>query len=219
MRRRRQVALVGAPLVLAAGCAERGVTSGPPGSTGTGTWVAVVVAGVLAVVVLAALLLAPGWRRGGSVFAAGVLALQAAGAAVGGAILIGVAVRGEQLLGRPDDAEQAASLVRLTGLDGGDAGFFRLMVGVTVVLGALVIVVLALAARFAADVDPTERFLASALLALECAMSAVCGVLVLLGDGSRPVTIPAAALPVLVLALVTCWPRQTSAPVPDPAPT
>jgi len=195
-------------LVLVAGCAERGVTSGPPAGTGAGTWAAVALASTLAAVVLAALYLLPARRGGGATFAAAVLALQAGAATVGGAVIIGAALRSGQLVDRPADAEQAASLVRLTGLDGRDVGFFRLAAGLTFVLGALLVVILVLAARFAADRDPLERVLASGVLAIEVVASlAAAVVVVVIGDDGLPFLLPALAFPVLVIALVTCWPR------------
>jgi len=206
--RRPHLLAAAATLFLTAGCAERGVVSGPPPDTGAGTWAAVIIAAVAATVVLAALLVLPGRRGGGSRLAAAVLGLQAAGVAVSGAILIGAAVRSEQLLGRPADAEQAASLLHLTGLDGRDVGFFRLVAGVTFVLGVLLVVVLALAARFAADADVVERTLASCVLGTEVVASITAGVLmVIFDDHSLPFLLPVAALPILVLALVRCWPH------------
>jgi hypothetical protein len=71
--------------------------------------------------------------------AAWVLAAQAGGALVATAILTAMAVRQEQLLDRPDDAEQAASLVRLTGLDGREAGFFWVMAVTSLVAGLLIL--------------------------------------------------------------------------------
>ena len=208
--RRPRLVAAAATLVLTAGCADRGVSSGPPSDTGAGTWAAVIIAAAAATLVLAALLVLPGRRAGGSRLAATVLALQAAGVAVGGAVVIGAAVRSEQLLGRPADAEQAVSLLHLTGLDGRDVGFFRLIVGVTFVLGALLVVVLALAARFAADTDAVERTLAACVLGTEVAASITAGVLmVVLDDRSLPLLLPAAALPILVLATVRCWPHHS----------
>ena len=140
-----------------------------------------------------------------------VLALQAGGVAVAGAIVIGAAVRSEQLLDQPADAEQAASLLRLTTLDGRDSGFFTLMVLLTLILGGLLITVLVLAARFAADDDPLERVLACGLLTLEAAASVGSGVVVLLGFRHLGFVLPATALPVLVVAAVAAWPRRAVA--------
>jgi hypothetical protein len=194
--------------LLAAGCAERGVVTGPPSSTGTGTWALVAVAATLATLALAALVVLPAWRPGGSAFAAGLFGLQAGAAIVGGAVLVGVALRGADLVDRADEAEQASSLLRLSGLDGGDTGFFRLVAVLTVVLGTLLVALLELSARFAADVDPVERTLACCVLGVEGLVSGLAVVLGLLGHHSLPFALTAAALPVIVLALVKCWPHR-----------
>jgi hypothetical protein len=197
-----------AALLLAAGCAQRGVVSGPPSSTGTSTWLAVGLASAAAVLVLAALIVIPAWRRGGSPLATGLLAIETGAVVVGGAVLVGAAWRGATLAERSPDAEQAASLLQLTGLDGRDAGFFRLVGALTVVLGVLLVVVLVLAARFAADVDPVERRLASGVLAVEALVPAVAAGAIVLGHDSLPFVLTAALLPVLAVASVTCWPHR-----------
>jgi hypothetical protein len=197
-----------AAVLLCAGCAERGLVSGPPSPPGTGTWALVAVAASAAAIVLAALVVVPAWRPGGSAFAAGLLGLQAGAAVVGGAVLVGAALRGGDLVDRADDAEQAASLVQLSGLDGGDTGFFRLVAVLTVVLGILLVAVLVLAARFAADVDPVERTLACCVLGMEGLISGLAVVLGLLGHRSLPFALTAAALPAIVLAIVKCWPHR-----------
>ena len=150
----------------------------------------------------------PAWRPGGSAFAAGLLGIQAGAAIVGSAVLVGAALRGADLVGRAGDAEQASSLLRLSGLDGGDAGFFRLVAVLTVVLGTLLIAMLVLSARFAADVDPVERTLACCVLAVEGLVSGLAVVLGLLGHHSLPFALTAAALPAIVLAIVKCWPHR-----------
>jgi uncharacterized membrane protein len=203
----RPGAAVTALLLFTAGCADRGLASGPTSSPGAGTWTVVGSAATAAALVAAALVVLPAWRAGGAAFAAGLLAAQAGGVLVGGAVLLGAAVRSEQLITRPADTEQAASLLRLTGLDGGDAGFFRVLAVLTAVLGSLLLVVLVMAARFAADRDHLERMLAAAVLAFEAAASGAAVVLVALGHRSLPFVAGAAALPVLAVAAATCWPR------------
>ncbi len=203
---RRGSALAG--FLLAAGCAQRGVVSRPPSSTGPGTWLAVSLAAAAAVLVLAALVVVPAWRRGGAALAAGLLAVQTGAVVVVSAVLVGAAWRGATLAERSADAEQAASLLRLSGLDGRDAGFFRLVGALTVVLGVLVVVVLVLAARFAADVDPVERRLASGVLAVEALVPAAAAGAIVLGHDSVPFVLTAALFPVLAVASVTCWPHR-----------
>ena len=206
MRRLRQGVPAGGLLLLSAGCANRGLASAPTSSPGTATWVAVGAAAGAAALVLGALIVLPARRPGGSAFGAGLLAVQAGAVVVGGAILLGAALRSEHLVTRPAGAEQAASLLRLTGLDGGDTGFFRLLAVLTVVLGGLLVVVLTLAARCAADVDPVERGMATAVLAVEVVVCGLAAALVVLGERSLPYTLTAAALPLLVAAVVTVWP-------------
>ncbi len=198
------------------GCADRGLVSGPSSSPGTGTWAVVTAAAVAAGVVLAALIVLPARQPGGSVFASWVLALQSAGVVVAAAIIVGAAVRSEQLLDRPPDAEQAASLLRLSGLDGGNSGFFNLIVVVTLVVGGLAAAALALAARCAADGEPLERALATGLLGVEVLGSLGCAVTLAFGFRHAGFVLPALALPVLVGAAVAAWPR-TAAPEPDGA--
>jgi len=211
----RRLALAGGLLVVG-GCADRGLAAGPPPDTGAATWAAVVVAMVATTIVLAALIALPAMRPGGSVIASWVLALQAAGAAVAGAVIVGAAIRSEQLLDRPEGAEEAASLLRLTALDGRNSGFFTTVVLVTLVLGGLLITVLVLAARFAADADPLERTFAAGLLALEAAASVGSGVLLVLGFRHLGFVLPATALPVLVVAAVAAWPRAAASGVEQP---
>ena len=195
------------------GCADRGLASGPTTSPGNGTWAVVTIATVLAGTVLAALIVLPALRPGGSVLGSWVLGLQSGGVAVASAIIIGAAVRSEQLLEPAPDAQQAASLLRLSGLDGRDSGFFRLIVLVTLVVGGLLIALFALAARFAADDDRLERWLATGLLGLEVLGSLAACVLVALGFRHAGFVLPALALPVLVIATVAAWPRR---PPPEP---
>jgi hypothetical protein len=208
---RRLVALATSIAVLG-GCADRGLASGPSSTPTTATWAAVTVAAVGAGVVLAALIVLPVMQPGGSVIGAWVLALQASGVAVAGAIIVGAAVRSEQLLDQPD-TEQAASLLRLTALDGRDTGFFTLIVLVTLVIGGLIIAALVLAARFAADDDPLERSLAAGLLGIEVVWAVACWVLVALGFRHAGFVLPALSLPILVVAAWAAWPRD---PVADP---
>lgn len=196
------------PVLLTSGCAQRGLVSGPPSPPGAGTWLLVGAAASAAACVLAALIVLPASRPGGCAFAARLLALQAGAVVVGGAVLVGGALRGATLVERADGAEQAASLLQLGGLDGRDPGFFHLVAGLTVVLGGLLVAVLVLAARFAADVDPVERRLACCLLAVEALVAAVAVVRGLGGHLGLPFALTAAFLPPLVVAIVKCRPAR-----------
>jgi len=194
--------------LFAGGCADRGLASGPTTAPGSGTWVVVGVAGAAVAIVLAALVILPARRPGGSDLAAWVLAVQAGAAVIGGAVIVGAALRTGSLLTQPDRTEQAASLLRLSGLDGGNQGFFRLMAATTIVLGSLLVSVLVLSARGAAGTDPLERALATAVLAVEGLASAGAVAWVLLGAPPVPITIGAATLPILVASTVAARPRQ-----------
>ncbi len=176
------------------------------------------VAATAAALVLAAIVVLPRRRPGIPTLATSLLAAQAGSAVVGGAVLIGAALRGAHLITRPAGAEEAASLLRLSGLDGDDAGFFRLMAGLVAVLGGLLVVVLALAARCAADADPVNRALATAVLIVEAVGCGGALVLVVLGQRGLPFTVPAAALPLVVLAAVATWPRPPIDPAAASAP-
>lgn len=208
-RVRPAIGLVG--LALLAGCAERGVVSGPDGGPSTAAQGVVATAALLAASVLTALVLVGAGRSGGRRLAALVLAGQAAALTLTTAVLAGAAVRGEQLLDRPDDAEQAASLLRLGGLDGREAGFYRLMAVTVVVLGLLAIALASVAARCAAGHDPTGRAVATLLLGAETVGSAVALVFVALGDRGQVVVAAATALPLLGAATWSAWPRAVSA--------
>ena len=206
--------MVVATIATLGGCADRGLASGPASTTSAGTWAAVTVATVAIGVVLAALIVLPAMQPGGSVLGSWVLALQAGGVAVASAIIVAAAVRSEQLLDRAAGAEQAASILRLTSLDGRDPGFFDLIVLMTVIVGGLLVALLVLAARFAGDSDPLERALATGVLALEVIGSLTCWVLLALGFRHIGFVLPALALPILGAATVAVWPR---ADIPEPS--
>lgn len=211
MRARRASGAVALAAVLS-GCADRGLVSEPHARHGAGTWLAVAVAATAATFVIAALVLALGRGVTGSPLAAGVLALQVGAVVVSGAVLAGAGVRGEQLLDRPPDGEHAASLLRLSGLDGRDVGFFRVVTGFTLVLALLLGVVLVLAARFAAGTDRFERGVATGVLVVQSGGAGAALGLVVLGHHSLPFVLPAALLPLLVLAAIGCWPSPPAEP-------
>lgn len=208
-RRRSLVLLLGA--LALGGCADRGVVSGPNGSTPATTTAAVVVAVALVVVVLAAIVLTGAWSRGGARLASVVLAAQAAGVWVATAVLLGMAVRGDQLVDHPAEAEQAASLLALSGLDGREPAFFRLMLAAVAVLGGLTLALLALSARLAAGRQPADRIVSCAVLAIETLASALAVGFVLAGDRGQIVLAGAALLPVVAAATWSSWPRSTGA--------
>ncbi len=207
MRARRVT--VGASLasIALSGCAQRRLVAGPSSRPSAATWTTVWVAGALAVVVVGVLLTLPAWRqRTGARAAVAVLTLQTGAVSVAAVVLGGMAVRSWQLIDRPE-GEQAASLVRLSGIDG-DTGFFALMVLLVVLGGGLFATMSALATRFAAADDGWERLVASALLALELGAASYLVVRFALGARAWPFTAGTAAAPILLAALITCWPRR-----------
>jgi hypothetical protein len=208
--RRRAAALT---LLALGGCADRALVSGPSEPPDTTTWLVVTLAGVAIAVVLAGLVVLPARRPGGSALASWVLGLQAGGLTVAVAILVGAAVRNEQLIERADD-EQAASLLRLSGLDGG-SGFFDLVVVVTLLFGGLLLAALVLAARCAADDDGAERAMATGVLGIETAAALVCAGFVAFGFRHTAFVLPTLALPLLVAAMVAAWP---AGPLPEAEP-
>lgn len=193
--------------VLSGGCAERELVSRPEVPPGTGTWVAVWLAGGLAAVVTGVLLTLPVWERPGAPrVATAVLALQTGGVVITGTVLAAVAFRGRQLIDQPPGTAPVSSLLRLSRIDG-DAGFLAAMVVVTVVTTGLLATLLALATRFAAGTDVLERSIASALLAVEASGSGYAVVRLALGAHGWPFLGGALALPVVVVALASCLPH------------
>ncbi len=202
------ITLAVAIALLTGGCAERQLVSRPVSPPGTGTWVAVWLAGGLAAAVIGVLLTLPAWeRRGGARVAVTVFAAQTGAVVVTGTVLAAVAVRSWQLIDQPVDAAPVSALLRLSRIDG-DAAFLLLMVMVTIVLTGLLATLLALAARFAAGSDLLERSIASAVLAAEAAGSAYALVRLALGAHGWPFLGGALALPAIVAALTACFPRR-----------
>ena len=138
-----------------------------------------------------------------------LLAVEAATALVGGAVLVGAAVRSAQLLSGPPRSGPAPMLLRLSGFDGGDAGFFRLMGGFVAVVAGALVVVLAVAARGADGDDPLDRALATCVLVAEAALC-VAGIAMTIWEWGQPrllTVVSAVAFPVVVAAAMAAWPR------------
>lgn len=197
--------------LLAGGCAERRLVAAPAERPGTGAWVLVWVAGVLAAVVAGVLLTLPLWRgapRRRPPVAAALLAIQAGAAAVVATLLAGLAVRSWQLIERPADRPPAAALVRISRIDG-DTALFSLFVLTIVVLGGLLVALLALGARLSASPDRIDRWIAWGLLVVEVLAAGALAGLHLAGFGGWPFRAGLLALPVLAVALVAAWPPRT----------
>jgi hypothetical protein len=207
---RSRLAGLAALVAVSGGCAERRLVAAPAERPGTGTWVAVWVAGGLAATVAAVLLTLPLWRDGRGRRpnpAAAILALQAGAAAVVGAVLVGFAVRSWQLIERPLDRPPAAALVRISRIDG-DTALFALFVLTIVVLGGLLVALLALGARLAASDDRLDRWVAVGLLSVELVAAGALAGLHLAGFGGWPFRSGLVALPVAAFALGAAWPRR-----------
>jgi hypothetical protein len=211
--RRAAAWVVGAAVVVGtSGCAERRLVTQPETPpTGT-TWAVVAVAGALAALVTGALLTLPAWRaRTGARLAVAVLSAYAGGVLVGGAVLLGTAVRSWQLLDHPVEAAAEPALLRLSAIDGGDTGFFALMALVVVVLTALTALLLTLAARWAATDRLLGRSIASAVLALLTLVGVASVGMVVLGSTAWPYVLLAAGTPVTAAALRDAWPARRTA--------
>lgn len=190
-----------------AGCADRELITSPHDSPGTGTWVAVWMALVLVTAVIGVLLTLPVWRCWrGARLAVAVFTLEAGAAAVAGVVLAATAARSWQILGRPAGTPPADALLRLSGADG-DRAFFALMFLVALTLAALGGVLAAAGARMAGSADPLQQAVASTILAAQAGGAAYAIVRLVLGANGLPYVIPAFALPILVVAFATCWPR------------
>ena len=209
----RAVASPGVCLLLT-GCANRGVASGPSAPQGAGTWLLVWAAAGLAVAVVAALIMrvhVP--ASGGARIATTVLAFHAGAVLVGGALLIGLAVRSGPLANAKAAGTPASgtSLIRVSVTDG-DPRFFTLMLGVVVLLSASLALALTMAARFAHDGHVIERTVACAVLGLELVLATYGLALVFWGHREWPYVVAALHVPVLTIAIATCWPRSSGPP-------
>lgn len=199
--------------LLVGGCARRQLVTAPDPAPSATTWTAVWLAAALAAVVVGVLLTLPAWRAGGGArVAVGVLSAHAGAAVVGGAVLIGAAVRSWQLIEQAPDAAPEPALLRLSRVDG-DTAFFALMVLVVVILGALLTLLLVLAARFAATDDTLHRGIACAVIAVEILAAGYAIARALDGADAWPYLAGATQVPVTIAAFIACWPRH----LPDSA--
>ncbi|MGK2948740.1 MAG: hypothetical protein ACSLFP_09210 [Acidimicrobiales bacterium] len=192
-------------IALAAGCAERGVASAPEAPPSGPTWVAVWLAVLLAAAVWGHLLTRARRRPAAGAVARTVLALQAGSVVVGTAVLVGLAVRSGQLADQPPDAEVASSLVRVGQIDG-DSSLFALVTLVVVAIGALVTLILVLAARFVHSPQRGERWSAVAVLVAVVATTGAGAVLVAGGSRWTPLVVLTLQLPLASAALMSAWP-------------
>ena len=93
----------------------------------------------------------------------------------------------------------------------GDGRLFPLLV-LLLALGTLsAVVALAMAARFAAGHDPTERYVACGVLGLEICVGGYGAARLVTAGASPTAVVLAAHLPLAMLALVRCWPPADEA--------
>lgn len=176
-----------------------------------GEWVAVGAAGVITGSVLGGLLTRSVWIASGRRrLVAGLLALHAGLVAVLGIVATAAAARSWQLIGRPA-TEHASALLQVSRIDG-DGSMYALLVLALAFGTLLAVVALTLASRFAAGTDPTERMVACGVLGLEICVSGYAGAHLLTGSHSPVVLLVTLQLPLVMLAMVSCWP-----PVDEPA--
>jgi hypothetical protein len=172
----------------------------------TGDWIAVVAAVVVASVPVGVLLTWSVWRRGsGPRLVPALLTLHAGAVVVVGTIGAAAAARSWQLVD-PDRREEAASaLLDVSRIDG-DQSLYALLVLLLVAVTGLLAVLLAQAARFAAGDDPGGRTIACAVLGLEIGVAGLGLAQVVTGETTALTWLGLGHLPVLIAAMVSCWP-------------
>jgi hypothetical protein len=168
-------------------------------------WVVVAVAGLLAAGTVGVLFTLPIWRgdrRGGLVSA--LLTAHTGLIAVLGFAAVGAAVRSWQLV---DDPTQPVprTLIEVSRIDG-DRRLFALIVLLLALGTVLAVVALAMAARFAAGDDATERYIACGVLGLEICVGGYGVARCFIGSPSATAVVLTAHLPIAMLAMVRCWP-------------
>ena len=146
------------------------------------------------------------WTTGsaGSRFVAGLFALHAGAAVVGGTLATAAAIRSWQLVGEPDE-HAADALVDVSRVDG-DASMYALLVLLLAAATGLIGLLLATATRLAASSHPIDRAIACGILGLELGASGLGLAWVASGSRAPLALLGVAHLPVLMAAMVVCWP-------------
>lgn len=176
----------------------------------TGDWVVVSVAVLLAGTTLGVLLTLPVWTAAARPrWIPALLATHAGVVAVVGVITVRAATRSWELI--DDPTAPASMLLDVSRIDG-DGSMYALLVLAVAFGTTLSVIALSLAARFAAGDDPLERIVACAVLALELAVGGYGAARLLDGGRSVAALALAAHVPILVWAIVRCWPP------PEPLP-
>lgn len=170
-----------------------------------GDWVVVSVAVVLTGTAVGVLLTLPVWSGSGRPrLVPALLTIHAGVVAVIGVVTTAAAIRSWQVVGRPP-ADTAEGLLDVSRIDG-DGSLFALLVLLLAFGTLLAVAALALAARFAAGHDPTERMLACGVLGLEICVGGYGAAQLLGGNHGIATLLVTAQLPLGILAMVVCWP-------------
>ena len=184
----------------------------------TAQWLVVALAALPLAAALGVLLTFSLWRdRGrGPWFAPALLTVHAGLVALTGVIATAAAVRSWQLVDAGQDEAASSALVEVRRIDG-DTSLYALVVLVLVAATALAVVLLGTAARFAASDHPVDRAIACAVIGLEVAVTGI-GLAYVAGGSRSPLALASVAhLPVLLAAMVACWPAGDR-PATDPGP-
>lgn len=137
--------------------------------------------------------------------AATLLTLHTGTVAVLGTITAAAAARSWQLVERGATESSGTTLLGLSRNDG-DGSLFALIVLFVVFGTVLATTALALAARFAAGDDPSERIVACGVLGLEICVSGYGAAKLLTGQHGLATALLALQLPLAIAAMVLCWP-------------
>jgi hypothetical protein len=175
-----------------------------------GQWVVVGLAVLPLAVVVGVLLTWSVWtdRPRGSRVVAALLTVHTGAVVVGGTVATAAAIRSWQVVGEPE--ERAADvLVDVSRVDG-DTSMYALVVLLLVATTGLLAVLLSVATRLAASTHPVDRAIACAVLGLELGVAGL-GVAWVAGGSRAPLALLAVAhLPVLMAAMVACWPPHAA---------
>ncbi len=142
----------------------------------------------------------------------GLLSLHAGAALVVGTVTAAAAVRSWQLVDRDPQQEAASALLDVSRVDG-DRALYALLVLLLVATTGCLTLLLAQSARFAATDDGTQRSVACGVLGLEIGLCGLGLARLVIGGVSAPALLAVAHLPVLITAMVLCWPPHPDAAV------
>lgn len=177
----------------------------------TGSWIVVCAAVLVTGAVAGVLLTRPVWSsRPERRFVPAMLSLHAGLALTTGLVATAALSRSWQLFGKP--ATGTVPLLDVSRIDG-DKEMYALLVLAAAFTTLLAVLALALGARFAAGDDPTERIVACGVLGLEICLSGYAAAQVLGGSRSVAALVATAHLPLVMVAMVVCWPPVEPEPI------